>query len=128
MVLCIFFFTKLRRRCNHCGKKRKLNAYHFALCIFNNAMHARLLSPPPLMRCIYTIKWFERSELAIIFIYGRATSSQKSPCTLYIQGVLKFLFFSLNYRFVDNINFFLKKNSTLYDYFIIFDIPHILAI
>lgn len=30
-----------------------------SLCVFNNAMRARLLSPPPLMRCIYTIKWFE---------------------------------------------------------------------
>lgn len=64
-----------------------------SLCVFNNAMRARLLSPPPLMRCIYTIKWFERSELAIIFIYSRATASQKFPYILYIQGVLKFLLF-----------------------------------
>lgn len=62
-----------------------------SLCVFNNAMRARLLSPPPLMRCIYTIKWFERSELAIIFIYSGATASQKFPYILYIQGVLKIL-------------------------------------
>lgn len=74
--------------------ERNANLMHtILLCVFNNAMRARLLSPPPLMRCIYTIKWFERSELAIIFIYGRATASQKSPYILYIQGVLKNSYF-----------------------------------
>lgn len=84
--------------------ERNANLMHtILLCVFNNAMRARLLSPPPLMRCIYTIKWFERSELAIIFIYGRATASQKSPCILYIQGVLKFWLF-LNHRLFNDIS------------------------